>query len=119
MPFEGAFPILHTDDLERLTSFYCERLGFARGYRFPPVGEADFQVVTLGELSLGLTRTRNRDEVGRVDLWLYADDVDGEVARLLEDGATLVRAPADREWGERMATVADPDGNLIHIGSRG
>jgi lactoylglutathione lyase len=74
--------------------------------------------VTLGDLSIGLSQTRNRDEVGRVDLWLYTDDVDREVERLRESGNTVVTEPADKEWGERMATVADPDGNLLHIGSR-
>jgi lactoylglutathione lyase len=118
VPFRDAFPILHTSDLERLAAFYCDRLGFERGYRFPGEGAAAFQVVTLGGLSIGLTQTQNRDEVGRVDLWLYTDDVDGEIDRLLEGGGTVVDEPADREWGERMATVADPDGNRLHIGSR-
>lgn len=116
MPFRDAFPILHTPDVDRLAGFYCDELGFTRGYRYPDEGEAAFVVVTLGELSLGLTRT---DDPGRVDLWLYTDDVDAEVERLRAAGARVLDAPADREWGERMATVADPDGNRLHIGSRG
>jgi lactoylglutathione lyase len=118
MPFRDAFPILHTGDAERLATFYCDAFGFVPGYRFPENGRAAFIVVTLGELSLGLTQTENRDELGRVDLWLYTDDVDAEVARLGESGARVVDPPADRAWGERMATVADPDGNIVHIGSR-
>jgi len=53
--------------------------------------------VSLGDLSIGLTQTRKRDEVGRVDLWLYTDDVDREVERLRDGGATVVTEPADRE----------------------
>ena len=120
MPFRDAFPILDTGDPERLAAFYCDGLGFERGYRFPPEGQAAFLVVTLGELSIGLARTPERDEVGRTALWLYTDDVDAEVQRLREvHGATLVDGPTDRAWGERLASVRDTDGNLLHIGSRG
>jgi uncharacterized glyoxalase superfamily protein PhnB len=44
--------------------------------------------------------------------------VDCEVERLRKADEKVVEEPADREWGERMATVADPDRNLLHIGSR-
>ena len=118
MPFRDAFPILHTPDGERLAAFYCDRLGFARGYRFPEDGAAAFVVVTLGDLSLGLTQTQKRGDVGRVDLWPYTDDVDREVERLRKANGKVIDEPAEREWGERMATVADPEGNLLHIGSR-
>jgi lactoylglutathione lyase len=118
MRFRDAFPIFHTPDIERLAAFYCDQLGFERGYRFPDEGDTAFLVVTLGDLSIGLTQTKEPDEVGRVDLWLYTDDVDREVERLRENGATVVGEPADREWGERMATVIDPDGNFLHVGSR-
>jgi lactoylglutathione lyase len=118
VPFRDAFPILHTQDVERLAALYCDRLGFERGYGFPDDGAAAFVVVMLGDLSLGLTQTQKRGDVGRVDLWLYTDDVDREVRRLHELGGKVVDEPADMEWGERMATVADPDGNLLHIGSR-
>ena len=118
VPFRDAFPIYHSQDVERLAHFYCDELGFERGYRFPEEGEVAFLVVSLGDLSIGLTQTRNRDEVGRVDLWLYTDNVDREVERLRDGGGTVVSEPADQQWGERMATVADPDGNLLHIGSR-
>lgn len=118
VPFGDAFPIVRTGDVERLAAFYCDQLGFERGYRFPNDGPADFVVVTLGELSVGLARTDAGDDVGRMDLWLYTEDVDGEVARLRDNGARVVEAPVDREWGERVATVEGPDGNLIHVGTR-
>ena len=118
VPFRDAFPIFHTSDIERLAAFYCSRLGFERGYRFPEEGATQFLVVTLGGLSIGLTQTQSPDEVGRVALWLYTDDVDQEVDQLRASGGTVVEEPAVREWGERMATVADPDGNLLHVGSR-
>ena len=42
----------------------------------------------------------------------YVADVDGAVARAVEAGATLVRAPEDQFYGDRAAMVADPFGHL-------
>jgi uncharacterized glyoxalase superfamily protein PhnB len=55
---------------------------------------------------------------GRAAFWLYADNVDREVEALRAGGVEVVAEPADMEWGERMATVADPDRNLIYLGQR-
>jgi lactoylglutathione lyase len=45
----------------------------------------------------------------------YAEDCDAAVAALRRAGVTIIDEPADQEWGERMARVADPDGNRIMI----
>ena len=34
------------------------------------------------------------------------------------DGVEVVREPEDQEWGERMGSVLDPDGNEIYLGQR-
>ena len=39
--------------------------------------------------------------------------------RVLEAGAEPVLAPVTEPWGQRTSYVADPDGNLIEIGSFG
>lgn len=44
-------------------------------------------------------------------------DVDIEFARVTAAGATAVFPPTDMKWGQRTSYVADPDGNLIEIGS--
>jgi uncharacterized glyoxalase superfamily protein PhnB len=30
-----------------------------------------------------------------------------------------VAPPADQPWGERLASVADPDGYVVHVGAAG
>jgi lactoylglutathione lyase len=116
--FRDAFPIFHTADLSRAVAFYCDRFGFEERYRFPDEAP-EFAVVVLGSFSLGLTAVDEVEPPGRVALWLYCDDVDAEIARLREGGVEVVKEPEDQEWGERMATVADPDRNEIYIGQRG
>lgn len=44
-------------------------------------------------------------------------DVDREYKNAIENGATSVLQPTTEPWGQRTCYVADPDGNLIEIGS--
>ena len=44
-------------------------------------------------------------------------DVDKEYRNALENGAKSVLPPTTEPWGQRTCYVADPDGNLIEIGS--
>jgi lactoylglutathione lyase len=100
------------DGLDRAVAFYRDRFGFDEGYRF----ESRFAVVTLGPLALGLALVEELEPAGRVSLWLYCDDVDAEIETLHQAGVEISREPHDMEWGERMASVRDPDGNEIFPG---
>ncbi len=111
MPFRDGFPILHTTDLPRLAAFYLERLGFEEVYRF-----GDAYVSLAGPMKLGLTAVQELEPPGRASLWLYCDDVDAEAGALRGAGVEVSREPEDMEWGERMASVLDPDDNEIFIG---
>jgi len=51
-----------------------------------------------------------------VDLPLF-EDVDIEYERVVKGGATPVYVPRDEPWGMRSSMIADPEGNLIEIGS--
>ncbi len=44
-----------------------------------------------------------------------ADDVDTMVAELAQAGFTVHRNPWDAFWGQRYATVLDPDGNHVDL----
>ena len=44
-------------------------------------------------------------------------DVDKEYQNALDNGAVSVFPPTTEPWGQRTCYVADPDGNLIEIGS--
>ena len=114
MSFREAFPIFHTTDLERAVGFYVERLGFEERYRL----EGQFVAVGLGPFEIGFAASKAIDPPGRVALWLYCDDVDAEIEALRAAGAEIAREPADMDWGERMASIRDPDGNEILLGQR-
>jgi lactoylglutathione lyase len=52
------------------------------------------------------------------ELCVYTDDVDDAVAQLRIAGHPVLYEPANQPWGERMAYVADPDGNPVMICAR-
>lgn len=57
---------------------------------------------------------------GHFELALYVDTFDkvDEVFRsAVENGAAPVMEPTTEPWGQRTCYIADPEGNLIEIGS--
>jgi len=88
-------------------------------YEFPgPDGEPGYVGLELGSSQLGIGRDRDVSDgpSARFSLWAYVDDCDAVVERLRAAGVTVVEEPADQPWGERMARVLDPDGNVVVIG---
>jgi len=118
--FSEAFPILSTNDLPRLLHFYRDLLGFSPSYQFPEAGEPVYVGLQLGPSHLGLGA--DPEPVGettrRLTLWVYAEDCDNAVKHLRKNGVRVLAEPADQPWGERMAEVADPDGNKVIVAGR-
>ena len=49
---------------------------------------------------------------------LYLPDLDAAYQRALEAGATPLSAPTVQPYGERFATVVDPQGNYWYLATR-
>lgn len=123
MHYRNAFPIIYASDLERAARFYRDALGFAETFRFPVDGDLGFVSLSLhgsGGIALagpgaslhGLPITPG---ARGFELCVYTDDVDEAVADLRDRGYEVLLEPVDQPWGERMAYVADPDGNPVMI----
>ena len=57
---------------------------------------------------------------GHSELALYVDtfeEVDDAFKSAISKGATSVLEPTTEPWGQRTCYIADPEGNLIEIGS--
>ena len=57
---------------------------------------------------------------GHTEMALYVDtfeEVDQTFAQVVAKGAVPVLAPETEPWGQRTCFIADPEGNLIEIGS--
>jgi len=57
---------------------------------------------------------------GHFEIALYVDtfdEVDLEYTKAIEKGARSILEPTTEPWGQRTCYIADPEGNLIEIGS--
>jgi lactoylglutathione lyase len=93
-------------------------LGFRPTFSFPSEEEPAFVSMELdggGKLAIG--GPKQSVETGSTAIWVYTDEVDAAVAALRDAGVPVVSEPEDQPWGERVASVSDPDGYTIHIGA--
>ena len=115
-----AFPVLHAEDVEAVAGSSA-RLGFVEEVR---IAGADGGIAYLGlrrdQAALGVTTVQAPRALAGVEpqpgprheLFVYVRAVDETVDRLRAD-TTIIREAADMPWGERLAYVADPEGNLV------
>ena len=119
-----AFPVVYTRDVQASAAFYEELLGFARQYQFPQDSDEPAYVgLRRDDSELGIVHESSpRELIGqamgegpRFELFVYVADVDETVARMRDASVTILREPEDMPWGERVAFVADPDGNPVTL----
>jgi lactoylglutathione lyase len=117
-----AFPVLYATDVERSARFW-EQLGFERHFQLPADGEPGYVGLRVDGAELAITTVQwAQDRYGmtmgtgpRVEMYVYVSDLDGVVDQLRGSGVDVLRDPEDMPWGERVATVADPDGNPVAL----
>lgn len=119
---------LFVEDMGRMIRFYRDVLNFEikededtsnvflikDGTLFLLYRRSDFEKMTSRkyEYIKGLN--------GHSEIALYVDtfeEVDAEFAKAVEKGAEPVLEPTTEPWGQRTCYIADPEGNLIEIGS--
>lgn len=122
-----GFGIL-VNDMGSMIRFYRDVLGFEikeaedtknvylvkDGTLFLLYGRKDFEKMTNRTYSY--TSGLN----GHFELALYVDtfeEVDASFKTAVENGAFPVMEPTTEPWGQRTCYIADPEGNLIEIGS--
>ena len=108
-------------DLARSAAFYA-LLGFA----FPPVEPDTVHLEAAGPVRLMIDAAsllaelngeppRPGNTSGVALLAGSPEEVDEAVARVAAAGHTVVHPPFDAAWGQRYATVADPDGYRLDL----
>lgn len=119
---------LLVEDMAVMIRFYRDVLGFGiketedssnvylvkDGTLFLLYGRKDFERMT------GRRYDYARGLNGHCEIALYVDtfgEVDASFRRVVDNGAEPVMEPTTEPWGQRICYIADPEGNLIEIGS--
>jgi len=119
---------IFVNDLSSMVAFYRDVLGFdidwngegphaeftCEGVRFSMFERS--QLPGLLGMQPGYTEGINGTFELAIDLPLFGD-VDREFERVVQGGGDPIYAPRDEPWGMRSSMIADPEGNLIEIGS--
>ncbi len=119
---------LFVDDMSAMVRFYRDVLGFEI-----TEGEDAVNVYLIKDGTLFMLYERKNFENmssrkyeylkglnGHFEIALYVDtfeEVDKEYARIITQGGRSVLEPTTEPWGQRTCYIADPEGNLIEIGS--
>jgi lactoylglutathione lyase len=118
-----AFPVLHARDVPGLAAFYA-LLGFVEQIRLPgPDGAPGYIGLRRDAAELAITTEDSPRQLAGVEpgagprgeLYVYVEDVDAAVAALRDTGARVHREATTMPWGERVAYLADPEGNLLTL----
>ena len=119
---------IFVNDLHQMVTFYRDVLGFETDwdgqgpyaeFKHDGVRFSMFERAQLPDL-LGQPPSYPGGLNGSFELALdlpTSADVDREFARVVAAGGQPIYAPRDEPWGMRSSMVADPDSNLIEIGS--
>ena len=110
-------PIIVTNDIGRLLAFYNSLLGARELMRFPEDGPVFYIGLALGDSELGLS---SNSEVtpgapGRMLLSIEVPDVDALLPRVEGLGGSATSGANDMPWGQRVAHIRDPDGNVVNL----
>jgi predicted enzyme related to lactoylglutathione lyase len=110
-------PIVVTNDLERLLAFYTGLLGAEEVMRFPDDGPVFYVGLTLGDSELGLSSDAGvvPGDPGRMLLSIEVPDVDAVLPKVQGLGGTAPGPANDMPWGQRVAHIKDPDGNVVNL----
>ena len=119
---------LLVEDMPTMVRFYRDVLGFEI-----TEGENAVNVYLIKDGTLFMLYERKNFEQmtgrkyeylkglnGHFEIALYVDtfaEVDSAYARIVAQGGRPVLEPTTEPWGQRTCYIADPEGNLIEIGS--
>jgi predicted enzyme related to lactoylglutathione lyase len=110
-------PVIVTNDLDRLLAFYIGLLGANEVMRFPEDGPVFYVGLSLGDSELGLSSDADVQpgSPGRMLLSIEVPDVDVLLPNVSGLGGESTSGANDMPWGQRVAHIKDPDGNVVNL----
>lgn len=114
--FHTVTPYLIVQEAENLVEFVKRVFGATELYRGTGSAGGLHAEVRIGDSMVMIGGGGAwRGEPALATLYLYLDEVDTVYAQALKAGATSINEPADQPYGDRLAGVKDPYGNVWYI----
>ncbi len=113
--FRTVTPYLIVRGAAELIDFLKQAFGATETLRTPTPGGRIHAEVKLGDSMVMMGDASPEWEPMPGSIYLYLADTDAVYQRALQAGATTLMAPADQDYGDRMAGVKDPFGNVWWI----
>jgi len=121
-----GYTIVYVDNVEASIDFFERAFGLQRAF-VSPGGE--FGTLATGSTALAFCQHATAlDSVGQpyvvaqtspqplgIEIGLVTAEVDAAVARAVTAGATLIKPPTRKPWGQTVAYVRCPDGSLVEL----
>lgn len=120
--------ILYVADQPRSRDFYSAVLGKLPELDIP--GMTEFELAANLKLGLmpenGIAKIlldktphpSTGNGIPRCELYLQTDDLEGSFERALQAGAQTISEIRDRDWGDKVGYLADPDGHIVAFAGR-
>ena len=121
-----GYAIVYVSSVPEALAFYKEAFGFQTRFLHESneYGELEtgatvlaFASHAMGEVNLGV-HYQKVDPIcvpPGIELAFVTKDVGLAYARAVDAGATSIKAPAEKPWGQVVAYVRDKDGSLIEL----
>jgi lactoylglutathione lyase len=121
-----AYTIVYVQDPEASLAFFERAFGLERRFVSP---DGDYGELHTGTTTLSFARhalalqSLGQDYVAvdasalppGIEIGFAVADVPAAVARAVETGATLLKPPTVKPWGQTVAYVRCPDGSLVEL----
>lgn len=111
---------LNVDDVPASSKFLIDHFGFheamaADGFSSLTRDDVGLSVVFLNRGLATLPADQRDVHATGLILAFVVDDLEGELARLQEEGVTITMPLTSEEWGERAFQVRDPNGVIVQL----
>jgi uncharacterized glyoxalase superfamily protein PhnB len=124
MNMNFGYLIIYTDDVTKSIEFFEDAFGLKRrfihesGYGELETGTTALAFAShdLGKANLpdGYIKANEEKPLG-IEIALVTDDVQKSFDKAVTSGATSIKEPMNKPWGQTVAYVRCPDGTLVEI----
>jgi uncharacterized glyoxalase superfamily protein PhnB len=111
---------LNVDDVPASSKFLIDHFGFqevmaADGFASLTRDDTELNVVFLRRGLPTLPDDQRDVHATGLILAFVVEDLEGELARLQDEGVTITMPLTSEEWGERAFQVRDPNGVIVQL----